>query len=278
MLENSRDWKSLLYLLGLPALIVIQWNLSSFSIPLYAITLILAIGIACINHNHAHLPIWKLDRLNIITDYWIATLQGHPIFLFEVAHINGHHRHNQAEQDVTRIARVGHHNHIIGYLLFPVFVLGPINRLKRDYFARVREDNLIKYLGKLAQYIPIITLWLLLVIIDWQKAIIYIFIPQLISLHFLLASNYLQHAQVEVGSRYNHSRNFVGVMNAVFFNIGYHTAHHEYENLHWSFLPDEHKKISGKINKNLIKKSLIAYYIDDLTFGAIFKFLKKSYI
>jgi hypothetical protein len=37
----------------------------------------------------------------------------------------------------------------------------------------------------------------LLLLLDWQKALIFIIVPQLHGLHWLLATNYLQHAHAD---------------------------------------------------------------------------------
>lgn len=264
MLLYQRDWQSIAYLLGLPALVIWQWQAPAFNGLLYTLTLLLGLGICCINHNHAHLPLWRNRWLNRISDYWIGTLQGHPVFLFEVAHINSHHRYNQSERDVTRVDRWGRHNHLLGYLIFPLSALGPLGKLKRSYFKQLRREQPLQLLNVILQHLPLLLLWSITLALDWQKSLLYILLPQLISLHFLLASNYLQHAKTEVGSRYNHSRNFVGAMNYLLFNVGFHAAHHEWERLHWSELPVAHQGICNQMNPDLERKSLIAYFVVDL--------------
>lgn len=275
MLRNMHDWQSLTYLFGLPLLVLFEWSLDAINIPLYCVTLILAVGISCINHNHAHVSLWINQWLNRFTDYWIGTLQGHPVYLFEVAHVGSHHRYNQLDQDVTRVEQFGSHNHIVGYLLFPLHALRPLNHLKRKYFQQLRTENPRKLLGIISQHVPLIALWIIAVIIDWKKAALFVFIPQLLALHFLLASNYLQHARTQAGSRYNHSRNFVGFMNRILFNVGYHTAHHEWESLHWSELPQAHARLNEKIDPSLNEKSLFGYFIYVLIGRALGIFRKE---
>jgi len=49
-------------------------------------------------------------------------------------------------------------------------------------------------------------------------------------------------SSVEV-KNWNGARNFVGpVINYLTFNNGYHTIHHMYPTMHWSRLPEEHKR------------------------------------
>ncbi|MEO8314790.1 MAG: fatty acid desaturase [Pseudomonadota bacterium] len=275
MLVHAKDWRSLAYLLGLPLLVIYQWNLSAFNPLLYAVTLLLVLGVCCINHNHAHVPMWRARSMNVLTDYWIGTLQGHPVFLFDVAHIASHHRYNQGEQDVTRLARWGVHNHIAGYLLFPVLAALPLARLKRDYIGRLLRGDVAQFAVVVLQHVPLLVLWVAAFMLDGSKAALYIVIPQVISLHFLLASNYLQHAHALAGSRYNHARNFTGAMNHFLFNVGYHTAHHEQENLHWSELPLAHARIQAHVDPALNERSLVVYFVRTLMLGAFIKRLRS---
>jgi fatty acid desaturase len=274
MLRSWRDWQSVAYLVGLPLLVLVQWQANSFNILLYGLTLILALGVSCINHNHAHLPLWKNTGLNRLTDVWVGILQGHPVFLFTPAHINSHHRHNQLPGDVTRIEQFGSHNHLVGYLLFPLYVLPPLSRLKRLYLKQVRRENPKTFFYIMLQHIALLAMWLCALVVDWKKFALYVFFPQLLSLHFLLASNYLQHAHTDIGSRYNHSRNFIGIINWLLFNVGYHTAHHEDERAHWSNLPVIHAHLNGHIQQSLNQTSLLRYVFIDLLTTPLYQRVK----
>jgi beta-carotene hydroxylase len=275
MLVHSSDWRSLAWLIGLPLLVIWQWNLPAFNPWLYGVTLLLVLGVCCINHNHAHVPMWRAKSMNVLTDYWIGTVQGHPVFLFEVAHIASHHRHNQGEQDVTRVARWGVHNHIAGYLLFPLLAARPLGRLRRDHMATLLRNERARFANIVLQHVPLLALWATAFALDGSKAMLYVLVPQIMSLHFLLASNYLQHAHAIAGSRYNHARNFTGAMNHFLFNVGYHTAHHEQENLHWSELPLAHARIRMHVDPALNEQSLIVYFVRTLMLGAVFKRLRS---
>jgi hypothetical protein len=58
-----------------------------------------------------------------------------------------------------------------------------------------------------------------------------------VSLFAVLIFNYVQHVHADEESRYNHSRNFTGLLNAMLFNNGYHTIHHEHPGVHWNETP-----------------------------------------
>ena len=275
MLANSRDWRSLCYLIGLPVLVIYQWNQADFSYLAYTLEMILAVGVCCINHNHGHLPLWKNTILNRLTDYWICLLQGVPVFLFEAVHVKSHHRYNQGPQDVTRVLRFGKHNHLMGYLLFPLHTLGPISEVKGQFLNQVKRESFGRYSLMIGQYVALFILWITVFAFNWKKALLFVIVPHIISIHFLLASNYLQHAGVEVGSEFNHSRNFIGFMNVICFNVGYHTAHHESERLHWTDLPSAHEKIASKIKEELKERSFIVYFLHRLTLIPAKRFLGR---
>lgn len=266
MLQHWRDLQSVVWLLALPAAVAWQWQAASFSPALYGLTLLLVLGLCCINHNHAHVPLWHSPLLNRLSDVWIGTLQGHPVFLFEAAHINSHHRYNQSEQDVTRVSRAGRHNHVVGYLLFPLRVLNPLRQLKRAWLQRLWREQPRQLLWIAAQHMPLLLLWSCCLVLDWRRALLLVALPQLVGLHFLLASNYLQHAAAEPGSRHNHARNFSGrLLNALLFNVGFHSAHHQWSTLHWTQLPAAHARIGAALNPALQHRSLLLYFVLDLT-------------
>jgi beta-carotene hydroxylase len=275
-MENWRDWQSVAYLIALPGLVIWLWMEPNFNLPSYIGLLTLVVGVCCISHNHAHLPIWRGAWLNYLTDMWIGTLQGHPVFLFHPAHIESHHRYNQGDDDITRVSRYSKNNNLLGYLIFPFQVLPALKTLKRQFIVSIWRNDRSHFWRIFLLHTPLAALWISVLTLDVYKALIYVFIPQCIGLHFLLASNYLQHAHAVAESNFNHSRNFVGHINWAWFNVGYHTAHHENEKLHWSALPLAHKRISGKIDLRLNVPSLISYTFKTMLLGMVIPRFKSK--
>jgi fatty acid desaturase len=107
----------------------------------------------------------------------------------------------------------------------------------------------------------VLIIWVVaFLILDWKKAIYMVIIPQQVSAFAVFVFNYVQHVHVDEESKYNHSRNFMGV-NLFLFNNGYHTMHHEKAVLHWSELPEAHKKIEHLIAPHLTEQSFWWYMI-----------------
>lgn len=275
-MRNWRDWQSLMYLVALPLLVLWQWQ-QGFSWPLYLVELFLTLGIGVIHHNHTHLRIWSSRRLNRLTDLWITLLQGHPTFVFYPAHIANHHRYQHGEQDVARTYRFtmppgarGDTNHLLGYLLHPlqaILVLYPrfIVYLKRRY----QFQRAYFYYCAL-QYLLVIGLWFTLAIIDWQKWLVLVLLPQLHGLHWLLATNYLQHAHADGrGNNLHFARNFHGWVNPLLFNIGMHTAHHRHPRAHWSQLPPLAEYYKAQVHPALNEQGLLRYMLRTYVLGLL---------
>jgi|TARA_B110000467_G_C18260257_1_gene445888 hypothetical protein len=274
MLLRRADFLSLAYMVGYPALIGWQW-VNGVEWYLYLVVLVMSVGLSVVQHNHTHLRMWSSKPLNRITDLWLSILQATPSFVFFPSHISNHHRYKHGPEDETRTYRFGgHHNNIIGYLLHPLQAL------------YVLPNTLITYARKRANtrdYWPLVELGLIAVVsvvLAWMDAWLWltlVLVPQMHGLHWLLGANYLQHAGAEPGTgpdaatdgRLAFSRNFTGWVNLVWFNIGYHTAHHENGRTHWSDLPTHHKEYVERVPGHLMEHSLSWYMIRVLIFGKI---------
>ena len=276
-LRHWRDGQSLLYLLALPAIAAWQWRHGLVGW-LYAIELFLTLGVGVIHHNHTHLRMWRgrgSRWANRATDYGLTLLQGHPTFVFWPAHVANHHRYKHSERDVARTYRFGGDtNHLWGYLVHPLqaaWVLYPlfISWLRR---LRLRWPGAFRYC--MGQYVLWLSSWAVLLALDWQKALLFVIIPQLHGLHWLLATNYLQHAHADgrrqapassaprdtEGRMLNYARNFEGWVNPLLFNIGLHTAHHECPHAHWSELTALHDRTyRSRVHPALNEGGLLPY-------------------
>lgn len=99
-------------------------------------------------------------------------------------------------------------------------------------------------------------------LIDWQKALLYVIIPQQFALFSVLIFNYIQHVHADEESDYNHSRNFVSpTTNFMLFNNGFHTIHHFRASIHWSETPEAHKSIDHLIAPHLKERGFWPYII-----------------
>ena len=74
------------------------------------------------------------------------------------------------------------------------------------------------------------------------------------SLFFTAWVTYAHHAGLDVDNDFEASYNIMApIYNTLTGNLGYHTAHHHKQGLHWSLLPELHEKIKDKIPAYLYK-------------------------
>jgi len=279
-LRHRRDVQSLAYLTALPVLAAWQW-MHGFWWPLYALMLFLTLGVGVIHHNHTHLRMWRGRRANRLTDFAITLLQGHPTFVFWPAHVANHHRHRHSERDVARTYRFGggDTNHLGGYLLHPVQAAWVLYPHILAWLAALRRRGPGAFRYCVSQYAVWLGSWALLLAIDWRKALLFVIVPQLHGLHWLLATNYLQHAHADGragahrgtrGGALNYARNFEGLVNPLLFNIGLHTAHHENPHAHWSELNRLHReRYRDRVDPALNEGGLLPYMLRVLVLGTV---------
>lgn len=259
MLLNRRDLQSLAYMAALPALAAWQW-VHGIALPLYAAMLFLTLGTGVIHHNHTHRRMWRNKRLNRLTDLWLTLLQGHPTYVFYPAHVANHHRYRHGPLDVARTYRFGGDtNHLWGYLIHPLQAVGVLYPLFVRWLLAQRRRGSGAWRHALHQYAAVALLWGALAAIDAEKWLLLVLLPQLHGLHWLLATNYLQHAHADGHSRMNYARNFEGWVNPLLFNIGLHTAHHEHPRAHWSELTRLHRDYRDRVDPRLNAGGLLPY-------------------
>ena len=259
-LLHPRDLQSIAYLVAAPALAAWQW-VHGWQPLAYAPMLVLWIGVGVIHHHHAHRPMWRHRGLNRFTDLWIAALQGHPTFAFVATHNANHHRFRHGPDDWARTYRFerGDTNDLCGWLLHPFQAALVLYPHFLAYLRRMKARHAAIWRWACFQYALVVAVWLLALIADPMKALIYVLLPQGVAMHWLLGANYLQHAHADGRSRWNYARNFEGSVNVLYFNIGLHTAHHEHPRAHWSDMPALHANLRHRVDPRLNERSLLAY-------------------
>ncbi|DAC49564.1 MAG TPA: fatty acid desaturase [Candidatus Poseidoniales archaeon] len=271
MLHRWSDLQPLAYLVAYPSLMAYQW-FNGFHAVLFGIMLVLSVGLSVAQHHHTHLRIWKSKFMNRLTDWLFSIVQGVPSFVFFPSHIGNHHKHTHGPEDETRTYRFGgHHNHIIGYLLHPFQALTVlVPSLLRYIPRRAKKGDHWPWI-ELASIVVVSTT---LALIDVRAWLLLVALPQAHGLHWLLASNYLQHAGARPGTGpeasemapNDASRNFTGLVNLVWLNIGYHNAHHLEPRTHWADMPAVHRREVENIPLWLVERSLILYFVRTLLF------------
>lgn len=261
MLRYKADRRTLAYMAFTTALFVVQWtvDIAAVNLILYPVSMFMAVAVAVMAHNHNHLPIWRNSRLNAITDYWITVFYGFPAFAWIPTHNANHHQFNNREGDYTITYRATEGNHFLSLISYPS-ISGYFQQKAIALFLRDQwRNNRAKFFHCIAQYVILAIFIGVALVVDWRKAIYYVIIPQQFALFVILIFNYVQHVHADEESELDHSRNFVGFLNVLLFNNGYHTVHHERAGMHWSLTADAHAKIAHRIDPVLNERSFWGY-------------------
>ena len=265
MLRFSADLRTLAVLATGFALVAYQW-LSPPASPgigaaLLAATCWLAWIAAVIAHNALHCPLFDRRWLNRVFQVVVSLAYGFPVSEYVPGHNLSHHRHLQARADVMRTTKVTFAWNALNLVAF-------VPRVAPDVFAantRYMRVMWAKHPRWYRQYrLETAFCWgskVVLMAIDWRKALLYVILPHAIALWGITVTNYLQHDGCDPSSAHDHSRNFVGrVFNWFAFNNGFHSIHHDEPGLHWSLLPTAHaERVHPHIHPALEQRSLAAY-------------------
>lgn len=270
MLHYRADLKTLLYLVVTTGLLFVQWTYG-FYLPVFILSLFMGIAVAVIAHNHNHVPTWKARWMNTVMDYWITLFYGFPAFAWIPTHNRNHHQLNNREGDHTITYRISERNNLWTLLSYPTISSFYQQRAIYSYLRDLRQRNKQRFWESVLQYVALVLFIGGALLIDWQKALLYIVIPHQTALFSILVFNYVQHVHANEESEWDHSRNFVGpLLNFLLFNNGYHTIHHERANIHWSKTPEEHAKIVNNINPVLNEPSFWWYIIRSYFLAPLF--------
>ncbi|GAB4440132.1 MAG: fatty acid desaturase [Turneriella sp.] len=261
MLRYKADIVSVFYMIITTALLIVNWNLPEFNVWLFLGSILMATSCFAMAHNHNHIPMWRIDFLNKLTDYWLTLFYGFPVYAWIPTHNMNHHQLNNREGDYTITWRLSEKNNFFTMITFPIVSAIYQQKPTSDFLKHYWRTNKPRFFYYISQYV----VWVLWIggalYLDSRKALLYVITPMLVSTQFVLIINYIQHVHTDEESQYNHSRNFTGLYNKFLLNNGYHTAHHEQMGLHWSQLPAAHEKIKHLIDPSLNLRSLGWYII-----------------
>ncbi len=212
-------------------------------------------------HNAIHRPIFKIRWLNKIYQVVLTLVYGHPVSSYVPGHNLSHHKHTQSQRDVMRTSKAQFSYNLFNFFFF-IFLVAPDIMRADGAYAKAMRDRHPRWHRQLRM--EQVILWAVnigLLVLDWQKALVYWFVPHFFAQWGIITTNLLQHDGCDEDSEWNHSRNFVSpLFNFFVFNNGFHTIHHMRPGLHWSRTRNEHKKtVSPHIHKGLEEPSIVAF-------------------
>ncbi len=267
--RNPADYRSLFWVGLAIALVVAQYCNPSWVIYLSPISCYLAIACGTIAHNHNHRPTFRSRRWNNAFGHVLTFFYGYPTLMWVPTHNLNHHHFVNRPGDATATWRYTNKHNLWVAMTYPLvsgyFQSVPI----REYISRVKVRKPKLYASIRFQYVfwfaAYVFLGLLAALLYhhqqtglglylWFFAVI---LPAILSTTTIMFFNFIQHVHTDAWSEHDHSRNFTGWwFNFLFFNNGYHTAHHENPGLHWSKLPEAHAMIADSIDSRLNERNL----------------------
>lgn len=218
----------------------------------YTVLLVIPKGMICAwNHHHQHTMTFHAKPLNRILEFFYALHTGVTTNLWVLHHVLGHHKNYlDQRQDQSRWKR--NSGETMGSIEYTLEVAG--TAYYRGYqvgkkYPKVQREFL------LYSAITLIAVALLC----WFRlmpALFVFVIPMIISLLFTAWVTYDHHSGLDSDDPFEASYNNTNrLFNLLTGNLGYHTAHHYRQGLHWSKLPELHEEIKSKISPALIRNA-----------------------
>ena len=281
--RNRVDYRSILWVAIAIALVAVQYSDPGWVIYLAPISCYFAIALGTISHNHNHRPTFKSRRLNNGFGHVLTFFYGYPTLMWIPTHTMNHHHYVNRPGDATATWRYTNKHNLWVALTYP-FVSGYFQSVPiKEYVSRAKALKPNLYSRIRFQYVLWIGAYLFMGILAgllyhnqqtglglylWFFSVI---LPAIVSSTTIMFFNFIQHVHTDAWSDQDHSRNFTGrAFNFLFFNNGYHTAHHNEPALHWSQLPQAHAAIANTINPKLNEGNLIWFMFRQYLLSALF--------
>ena len=246
----------------LPVAIILLLSVADFSLYFlvenvwllvtFWIVMIIPKGKICAwNHHHQHTLTFKQKGLNRLLELFYALHTGTTTNLWMLHHVLGHHQNymDQTKDESRWQRKSGKKMGEIEYTLtvastayFRGFKVG-------DRFPKLQQIFMLytvitfSVVTALAYFNPIATLFLFI-------------LPMITGLLLTAWATYDHHSGLDTENEFEASRNNLNrLYNITTGNLGYHTAHHHEQGVHWSLLPELHDQIKNKIPPHLISNT-----------------------
>ncbi len=268
MFRHRADRLPVLIILSLTLLdFVVYLAVDSFWILLpYFLVMIIPKGCICAwNHHHSHLPTFRSKPLNRLLEVAYALHTGTTTNLWLLHHVLGHH-HNYLDQQVDESRWMRKDGSTMGELEYTFKVA--LTAHARAYKVGARYP---KHLRVHLIYTAIV-LALVAALVAYRPlpGLMLFALPMVVGFLITAWATYDHHAGLDSQDDFSASYNMMNpVFNVVTGNLGYHTAHHYKQGVHWSELPALHEKIKDRIPAELYRDS----FWDSLPFRIAYRVL-----
>lgn len=219
---------------------------SPWLLVLWSLAAIIPKGFVCAwNHHHQHVMTLRQPLLNRLLEIPYAFLTGISSHGWVLHHVVGHHvTYLDQQRDESRWQdRRGRKMGMLVYTLVTTWTAYP----RCLMVARRHPRFLPVFLG-----MGLLNLVILAGLLAYNPlgALLVFVLPAALALHLTVWATYSHHAGLPTDSHFVASNNVLDPWyNWATLNLGYHTAHHYRQAVHWSLLPQLHATIAHRIPK-----------------------------
>jgi fatty acid desaturase len=203
------------------------------------------------NHHHQHVPTFRSTALNRLLELCYALHTGVTTNTWVLHHVLGHHQNflDQAKDESRWKRTNGKPMGVLEYTFSVAATAYPrAFQVGRRYPSHQRQ--FLIFTG--------ITLLLVAALIAWKPlaGLLLFALPMVCSMLYTAWVTHDHHSGLDTDDHFQASYNNLNLwFNRLTGNLGYHTAHHHRQGVHWSKLPAIHEKIKQHIPAHLFRKS-----------------------
>ncbi len=247
-------WPVLVIIFGLVfSMLPIFFGFSGVTAAFGVFGLVMRIFVPIHQHYHAHNSVFKYRFLNNSYDFVLSLAGGNLTSVWIIHHVRGHHsEYLNPVQDVEgnfRFGNWGRFTRTVFTALGTLFSTADCFFLLKKSPSALRRKFIQSYLIQITlQYLA----YFLLIIIDFKLFLLFIFIPNIFYQLVVFWYSFAQHDQMSMKDVYSSST--TNFKNGIWLlNVGFHTAHHEKPQLHWSLLQQRTEQIIDFIPKECLR-------------------------
>ncbi len=215
-------------------------------------------GIVCAwGHHHQHVHTFRLTAFNRAYEVLLALHSGITTNLWVLHHNLGHHVNflDQTKDESRWMRRDGRTMRVWEYTALTACTA---------YYRGYRVGKRHKKHQRAFVYWSLVTFALVGLLVGYRPlAGLFLFaLPMVTSLLFTSWVTYVHHSELHATSPFEASYNILNpTFNLLTGNLGYHTAHHHRQAVHWSKLPELHAGIAEKIPPHLFRRSTSDWFL-----------------
>ena len=215
----------------------------------FAITVFPKFMVCAWNHHHQHTPTFKQLPLNRLLELVYTLHTGITTNAWVLHHVLGHHV-NYLDQSKDESAWARKDGSTMGATEYTATIAA--TGYVRAF--RVGKDHPRYQRAFLSMGVLAVILLAGLLYSNWVNAFFVFVLPMLIGYICTCWHTYYHHAGLHTDDPLQGSYNIMDKWyNLATGNLGYHTAHHMKQGLHWSKLPEYHEEIKDKIPVHLYR-------------------------